>query len=478
MFFINRLKPQTTTKKGGEIMKKLFLSIVAICATCMVTASEVVTLTVNGQGATKEAATSNALRSAIEQAFGVFVSANTQILNDTLVKDEIATISSGNIQQYTEISCVNMPNGEVAVTLQATVAINKLVAYAKSHGSSAEFAGQTFAMNMKIAELNKQNEEKVLHHTYLQLRDLAEHMFDWKLEVDTPKISDDKYTLDMTVTAISNEASDAFQKTLLNTLRSLSLTPEQVAEYSSTNMDMNSITLIYDTNEISYTNALQPLLPQLQNPYKKFEYTFRSPFIYKFLEDVSYLIRAAAISFEIRETSDSRYRYSFLEYNGEKRVLSSDKRDFQDRYGIYDFKNNTYSYRMPNGKIISEEDYNKYAQMCCLSPKVILENKREFQVWNLDKYALQIVKKRRMPEPVVYKNDIYCHHVSIDIDKEHIGSIAGFEVICAPKYRIDVEYAPWHIIKDFGDGRYLVQRYSHQEPCVIDKHCEYVEDIK
>ena len=164
-------------------MKKFFLSIVAICATYMVTASEVVTLTVNGQGATKEIATSNALRSAIEQAFGVFVSANTQILNDSLVKDEIATVSSGNIQQYTEISCVNMPNGEVAVTLSATVAIGKLVAYAKSKGATAEFAGQAFAMNMKIKELNKQNEEKSLKHAQQQLRTLAEHMFDLRLRV-------------------------------------------------------------------------------------------------------------------------------------------------------------------------------------------------------------------------------------------------------------------------------------------------------
>lgn len=53
-------------------------------------ADEVVTLTVNGQGQTKEQATTNALRSAIEQTFGVFVSSNTQILNDDLVKDEIA----------------------------------------------------------------------------------------------------------------------------------------------------------------------------------------------------------------------------------------------------------------------------------------------------------------------------------------------------------------------------------------------------
>ena len=46
-----------------------------------------VSLIVTGEGATKEEATNNALRSAVEQAFGVFVSANTEILNDELIKD-------------------------------------------------------------------------------------------------------------------------------------------------------------------------------------------------------------------------------------------------------------------------------------------------------------------------------------------------------------------------------------------------------
>lgn len=109
-------------------MKKLLLLIIALCSVTALSAQEIVTLTVNGQGATKDEACASALRSAIEQAFGVFVSANTEILNDDLVKDEIATVSSGNIQNYSEISCVNMPNGEVSVTLSATVAGKALCA--------------------------------------------------------------------------------------------------------------------------------------------------------------------------------------------------------------------------------------------------------------------------------------------------------------------------------------------------------------
>jgi hypothetical protein len=44
------------------------------------------------------------LRSAIEQAFGAFISSKTEILNDNLVKDEIVSVSNGNIQKFEVLS--------------------------------------------------------------------------------------------------------------------------------------------------------------------------------------------------------------------------------------------------------------------------------------------------------------------------------------------------------------------------------------
>ena len=50
---------------------------------------DTVTLVTSGTGANKEEATNNALRSAIEQAYGTFVSSNTQLVNDEITRDEI-----------------------------------------------------------------------------------------------------------------------------------------------------------------------------------------------------------------------------------------------------------------------------------------------------------------------------------------------------------------------------------------------------
>lgn len=113
-----------------------------------------VTLVASGKATDSEKATTIALRSAIEQAYGTFVSANTTILNDDLVKDEIVTISNGNIKSYEVLSDVKCEDGQDMVTVKATVCISKLVSYAKSKGASTEFAGATFAQSMKIKELN------------------------------------------------------------------------------------------------------------------------------------------------------------------------------------------------------------------------------------------------------------------------------------------------------------------------------------
>ena len=140
-------------------MKKLVL--ITLCLYSAVTfAQDEVTLVVSADGATKTQAIDKALRSAIEQTFGTFVSANTEILNDQLVRDEIATISSGNIQKYTELGSYTHPNGNTSVTLQATVSINKLVKYIQSKGAECEFAGATLSANIKLLQLKYENSRK------------------------------------------------------------------------------------------------------------------------------------------------------------------------------------------------------------------------------------------------------------------------------------------------------------------------------
>ena len=63
-----------------------------------------VTLVCNGEGATKDEATFNTLRSALEQTYGTFVSSDTKVVNDELVNDEIVNLGRGYVQQYKELA--------------------------------------------------------------------------------------------------------------------------------------------------------------------------------------------------------------------------------------------------------------------------------------------------------------------------------------------------------------------------------------
>jgi hypothetical protein len=101
-----------------------------------------VELTTTGTGITKDIAIHNALRSAIEQAFGVFISSKTEILNDELLTEQIIAVSNGNIQQYEIISEIQINNNtEYAVSVKSKVSISKLISFIESKGIEVEFKG-------------------------------------------------------------------------------------------------------------------------------------------------------------------------------------------------------------------------------------------------------------------------------------------------------------------------------------------------
>lgn len=173
-----------------------------------------VTLVVSSDAATKDEAVKLALRSAIEQAFGAFVSANTTILNDELVKDEIVTISTGNIKSFEEIASATLPNGNTVVTLKATVSISKLQSYAKSKGSQAEFAGAAFGMDVKICELNIKNELAALYNLTEQVKLMLPTELKRDLIIKNPRIEPANV-----LARLENSADDDFSKNYVNRLK-------------------------------------------------------------------------------------------------------------------------------------------------------------------------------------------------------------------------------------------------------------------
>lgn len=238
-----------------------------------------VTLVVSADGTSKEEATKIALRNAIEQTYGTFVSANTTILNDDLVKDEIVTISNGNIKGYKEVSFNTLPDGKMFITLEATVSISKLVSYAQSKGAEAEFAGATFGMNMKMKELNKSNEKKALENLLIQIQQLLPISYSKSLMVDVTDCSDEVigrkfideymrkeyiynkfnlknlnnyYLAKMYVFYLRNENTQNLYKLIHSTLNSLSLKAVELEEYKKAQISYKEIKLSLGNLSSSY----------------------------------------------------------------------------------------------------------------------------------------------------------------------------------------------------------------------------------
>lgn len=199
---------------------------------------KVLSLVTNGTGSTKDEATRNALRSAIEQAYGTFVSANTQVLNDELIKDQIVTISNGNIKSYRELSISQTLSGLYDVSVQATVSIDQLTKFAQSKGMQAELAGASFTMNMKMRELNKKNEIAAINNMIEKAKAIAQNgLFDYKLELGEPRLTENSnYAIKVKIIFYENDNTRAFYNTIYNTFNALSLSKSEIAEYQRANL--------------------------------------------------------------------------------------------------------------------------------------------------------------------------------------------------------------------------------------------------
>ena len=160
------------------------------------------------------------------------MSSNTQLVNDEITRDEIVSISSGNIQKYDEISCVETQEGKFSVSVKAVVSIGKLVSFAQSHGASTELAGNTFLRNRDLAILNKKNEKIAIGHMVEQIMLIASKgLFDFSLDVSEPYGTGENIRVRIRVNATPNENMKAFWDIVDNTLSNLHMKESEKKNY-------------------------------------------------------------------------------------------------------------------------------------------------------------------------------------------------------------------------------------------------------
>jgi hypothetical protein len=213
-------------------------------------ANKTVTITVSGSGKTQYEAKQVALRSAIEQAFGAFISSKTEILNDNLVKDEIVSVTNGNIQKFDVLSEVQIPDGGYATTLKAVVSVAKLTSFCESKGVMVEFKGSNFAMNIKLQKLNEEAEYKAILNLCTVSKDILSKSIDFSLNASNPIAYDgssDLFSVLLTVDCKSNGNYLEFKKYFWTTLANIAMTQEDNLNYNTLKLP---IYIIRDYNDI------------------------------------------------------------------------------------------------------------------------------------------------------------------------------------------------------------------------------------
>lgn len=210
-----------------------------------------VTLTVSGQGKSSEEAKQIALRSAIEQAFGTFISSKTEILNDNLVKDEIISVSNGNIQKIEVLSDIQVADSVYVTTLNATVSVTKLTSFVESKGIAFEFKGNLFAFNIYQQILNEKNELVALENMVLIIKGIAQRAFTYEIEVKDPvsvKGSNDFWNIPVTTKIKTNKNFTLIPTIIYSTLNGLGLTLDQADSYTKLEKKYYPVSFAVDKN--------------------------------------------------------------------------------------------------------------------------------------------------------------------------------------------------------------------------------------
>lgn len=216
----------------------LFLLLISIQFAFCQTSENTVSITTSGTGKTQEEAKNNALRSAIEQTFGAFISSKTEILNDQVVSEEITSVASGNIQNFEIKSQDKLPNDIWSVTLFATVSVDKLISFVQSKGIKVEINGVLYSVNIKQQIINEKAEIVNMCSLIGGLHEPLQNSFDYNVQASEPQSMDDnneKWSIKLNIKASTNENFEKCVGIFVNTLKSISLSVSELHNYRAMN---------------------------------------------------------------------------------------------------------------------------------------------------------------------------------------------------------------------------------------------------
>jgi hypothetical protein len=222
-----------------------------------------VELVTSSNGKSRSEAIKFALRDALEQSFGAFISSNTKIMNDEIVNDEIVSVSSGNILNYDVISESQLLDELYTVSVRSTVSLTSLTTYMQNKGHKISFSGESFGMKIKLQKLNEQSETKAIDNMIVVLRKLIIKIIDFKIvETSEPVLKtnfkgnegEELYNVIVKVSSYPNKNYDSFKNFMLKTLRNISMSNIEIEEYSKLKKDVSRF-IVFNEENMSYPTS-------------------------------------------------------------------------------------------------------------------------------------------------------------------------------------------------------------------------------
>jgi len=233
------------------IMKYFYLIIFSFSISVYSQNPDEIQLQTNGYGANENEAIMDALRMAVENAYGVFINTSTTIINDQLIENEIKSLGKGNIIDYTIISQSKI-NNTYSVNLKSTVSLSKMMEFGKNSGQEINFNGGLFARNLKLQELYEKNEYSIIKNFIRELNQIYKTVFDYSINYTNPVLgSSGRYKVDIQVNTHVNDNSKNIEK-ILRDLKFISMDLEDAIAYKKINKPVFPIIISINEDENLY----------------------------------------------------------------------------------------------------------------------------------------------------------------------------------------------------------------------------------
>ena len=233
---------------------------------------QTINITTTGTGLTKNDAINDALRNALEQTYGGFISSKTNITDDELFNDEVVAITSGEIHDYELVSETNIESG-YAVTIVAKISqtgLNNFVT--QSGGDAVSFDVNVFNVKIKLQRLNEKAEIKSINNILEILEEIYGRSIEFEFTSSNPKINEKnkKWRVDFELTTKYNENIINFIDYFSSSIEKIAMTEKQKTAYEelgkSTYPILVNNELYYFRNEASYI-SINKFLVNLRNKF-------------------------------------------------------------------------------------------------------------------------------------------------------------------------------------------------------------------